>query len=80
MRGYLTEEEKQNRPRITKELILRVLSYLKPYKKQLLLVLICLAVSSVCSLLPSVITGKIIDEGLIGRSMKALITYILLVL
>ena len=78
MRGYLTDEEKKNRPKITKELIFRVLSYLKPYKKQLLLVLLCLAVSSVCSLLPSVITGKIIDEGLIGRSMKALVTYILL--
>ena len=78
MRGYLTDEEKKNKPKVTKAMLVRILGYLKPYKKQLLLVLLCLTVSSICSLLPSVITGKIIDEGLIGRSMKALITYILI--
>ena len=29
-RGFLTEEEKKNRPKLTKELLLRILSYLKP--------------------------------------------------
>ena len=32
--------------------------------------------SSVAGILPSILTGKIIDEGLIGRSMKLLIFYI----
>ncbi len=77
-RGFLTEEEKQNRPKVTKELLARIFSYLKPYWKQLLLVLVCITVSSVCSLFPSIITGKILDEGLIGRNLRALILYIVL--
>ena len=77
-RGFLTEEEKQNRPKVTKELLVRIFSYLKPYWKQLLLVLVCITVSSVCSLFPSIITGKILDEGLIGRNLRALILYIVL--
>ena len=77
-RGFLTEEEKQNRPKVTKELLARIFSYLKPYWKQLLLVLVCITVSSVCSLFPSIITGKILDEGLIGRDLRALILYIVL--
>ncbi|MBP3891102.1 MAG: ABC transporter ATP-binding protein [Solobacterium sp.] len=76
--GFLTEEEKQNQPKVTKELLLRVFSYLKPYWKQLLLVFVAIIASSIFSLLPSILTGKIIDEGLIGRNFDALIKYIVL--
>ena len=77
-RGYLTEEEKQNRPKVTGDLLKRIFSYLKPYWKQMALVLLCIIVSSCFSLMPSILTGKIIDEGLIGRSLSALIRYIIL--
>ena len=77
-RGFLTEEEKQNRPKVTGALLKRIFSYLSPYWKQLTLVLICLAVSSVFSIFPSILTGRLIDEGLIGRNLSALIRYILL--
>ena len=77
-RGFLTEEEKKNRPKITKDLLKRIFSYLKPYWKQQLLVLLCITISSVCSIFPSILTGKILDEGLIGRSLRALVLYILL--
>ena len=76
-RGYLTEEEKKNRPKVTRPLIKRILSYLKPYWKQMAVVLLCIIVSSVLGLLPSVLTGRIIDEGLIGRDLKMLVTLIL---
>ena len=76
MRGFMTEEEKESTPKITFALIKRVFSYLKPYWKQLILVLIAIAISSILSLMPSILTGKIIDEGIIGRSMKLLIIYI----
>ncbi len=59
--SYLTEEEKKNTPKITKALLQRVFSYLKPYWRQLTLVLVCIAVSSFCSLFPSILTGHIID-------------------
>lgn len=64
---YLTEEEIKNRPRVTKALLLRVFSYLKPYRAQLVLVLLLIIVSSSFSLAPSIISGKILDEGLIAR-------------
>ena len=60
-KGFLTEEEKKNRPKVTKKLILRILGYLKPYKWHFLLVFIALIISAVLGLFPSVITGKIVD-------------------
>ena len=81
---FLTDEEKQNAPKITKELLQRVFSYLKPYWKQLALVLGCIVVSSICSLFPSILTGNIIDVltgknlgGWIGEGISALIRLIL---
>ena len=75
---FLTEEEMKNRPKVTWPLLKRVFSWLTPYKKQMALVLLCILVSSVFTLLPSVLTGRIIDEGLIARSMPKLVQYILL--
>ena len=75
---FLTEEEKKTAPKVSKALLARIFSYLKPYWKQMLVTLICLALSSVLGLLPSILTGKIVDEGLIGRNLSALIRYIVL--
>ncbi len=83
--SFLTEEEKQNSPRITKALVKRVLSYLRPYRKHLALVLCCIAVSSVCSLFPSILTGYMVDVltgrslgGWIGAGISALVRLIVL--
>ena len=73
---YLTEEEKANQPKVTPELLKRVFSYLKPYTKQLILVILCIIVSSFFTILPSIITGKIVDEGLLKKDLNALIFYI----
>ena len=72
-RGFLTEEEKANVPKLTKELLLRILSYLTPYRWQFLLVFLTIIVSSVVGLLPSIITGKIVDDALVGKNMELLI-------
>ena len=77
-RGYLTDEEKANRPKITGALLKRIYSYLKPYWKQMALVLLCISVSSLCSLFPAIITGRILDEGLIGRNLQKLVQWLLL--
>ena len=77
-RGFMTEEEKANQPRVTGALLKRVFSYLKPYSGKLVLVLLCIAAASFCSLLPSILTGKIIDEGLTQRNLSALVKYIVL--
>lgn len=75
--GFLTEEEKQNRPKVTLPLLKRIFSYLKPYWKQMTFVLVCIIISSVLGLLPSVLTGKIIDDGLTQGNMRMLVILIL---
>ncbi|MBR4743110.1 MAG: ABC transporter ATP-binding protein, partial [Oscillospiraceae bacterium] len=77
-RGFMSEEEKASLPKVTPALLKRVFSCLTPYWKQLILTLLCIIVSSVFVLLPSILTGKIIDEGLIGRNLSKLIFYLAL--
>ncbi len=73
---YLTEEEKKNQPKVTKELLLRVFSYLAPYWKQMVVVLAAIFISSLLNLYPSILTGRIVDEGLIGRNLPMLVRLI----
>ena len=75
---FLTEEEKQSMPKVTKELLLRILSYLKPYWLQLLLVLLAIVLSATVGLLPSIITGRVVDEALVGQNMRLLIQLLLM--
>ncbi len=77
-RGFLTDEEKQNMPKVTKQLLLRILSYLKPYWLQFLLVFVAILLSATVGLLPSIITGRIVDEALVGKDLKLLIRLLLL--
>ena len=78
-RSFLTEEEKKNKPKVTKGLLLRILSYLKPYKWQFLLVFAALAVSAVLGLFPSIITGKIVDSIIADdRSLNLLLKIVVL--
>lgn len=72
-RGFLTDEEKQNVPKVSWALIKRILSYLKPYWFQFLLVFLTILVSAGVGLLPSIITGRIVNEALVGKDMKLLI-------
>lgn len=72
-RGFLTEEEKENLPKVDKALILRILSYLKPYRLQFTFVFLAILLSAIVGLLPSIITGKIVDQALINKDMKLLI-------
>ena len=77
-RGFLTDEEKKEMPKVTKDLILRILSYLKPYWFQFVLVFAAILLSSVVGLLPSIITGRIVDQALVGKDLKLLIRLLLL--
>lgn len=78
-RNFLTEEEKKNKPKLTKGLLKRILSYLKPYKWHFLLVFIALVISAVLGLFPSVITGKIVDSIISdSRSVALLLRLVVL--
>ncbi|MCQ2424833.1 MAG: GNAT family N-acetyltransferase [Lachnospiraceae bacterium] len=76
-RGFLTEEEKQNMPKVTKGLLLRIFSYLKPYWLQFIFVFIAILLSATVGLFPSIITGKIVDQALVGKDMKLLVQLLL---
>jgi len=65
-------------PKVTKELLLRILSYLKPYWLQFLLVFVAILLSAAVGLLPSIITGRIVDEALVGRNMELLIKLLIM--
>ena len=75
--GFLTEEEKKNKPQVTWPLIRRILGYLQPYWKQFALVFVIILASSVVGLLPSIITGRIVDDALVGKDMILLVRLLL---
>ena len=78
-RGFLTEEEKKQKPKLTKDLLFRILKYLKPYKWHFMLVFIALIVSAVLGLFPSVITGQIVDSIIASSTtMSGLIKLIIM--
>ena len=77
-RGFLTEEEKKDLPKVDGALIRRILSYLKPYWLQFILVFVTILLSAVIGLFPSIITGKIVDEALVGQNMALLVKLLIL--
>ena len=70
---FMTDEEKQQGPKVTKGLLLRIASYLKPYKFQFALVFITILLSAAIGLLPSIITGRIVDQALVGKNLQLLV-------
>ena len=77
-RGFLTEEEKKNLPQVNRALLGRILGYLKPYWLQFLLVFVTILLSAVVGLLPSIITGRIVDEALVGKNMRLLVQLLIM--
>ncbi len=77
-RSNLTEEEKLNKPEISSALLKRIFSYLVPYWPRLTLVFLAIIASSLFGLLPPLLTGRIIDEGLIRMNYSVLVQLIAL--
>lgn len=78
MNKFLTEEEKANAPKVTKALLKRIAAYLVPYWKQLLFVIITIALSAIIGVLPSLITGRIVDDALVGKDLALLVKLLLM--
>ncbi|HNZ82368.1 MAG TPA: ABC transporter ATP-binding protein [Sedimentibacter sp.] len=74
--GMASDEEIKNRPKVTKELIFRIFSYLKPYRIWLFFCIITIVLISVLNVMPAVLTGRIIDEGFIGGDFSLLVMLI----
>ena len=69
----LTEKEKENAPKLTFALLKRVFSYIMPYWTRMLVVLICIVASTWLALRPTILLGRIVDEGLLGGDLDLLI-------
>ena len=67
---FLTEEEKQNMPKVTKVLLARILGYLKPYRLQFVFVFIAILISAAVGLLPSIITGSVIFSSAVSTGIR----------
>ena len=76
-RGFLSDEEKASMPTVTPALLKRVFSWLKPYRLQFILTLVIIGLSAILDLYPSILTGRIVDEGLINRDMPLLVKLII---
>ncbi|MBQ2780121.1 MAG: ABC transporter ATP-binding protein [Clostridia bacterium] len=77
-RRPLTDEEKAQRPKLTGPLARRILSYLKPYWKRVALVMVIILISAGLGLMPSVLTGRMIDDGLVAGNYEVLVQLVLL--
>lgn len=77
---FLTDEEKAAAPKVTKALLTRILSYLKPYWPQFLAVFVVIVIAAILGLFPSIITGRIVDEALVGEDLRYLIQLLLIAL
>src|SRR5690606_19829621 len=66
------------RAKVTKELLLRIGRYYKPYWKQIALTLIAVAVGQALSLVPTMMTKNIIDVALPQRNLALLARFALL--
>ena len=77
---FLTDEEKANMPKLTKGLVVRILSYLKPYMLQFALVFVAIVIAAIVGLLPSIVTGMIVDEALVGEDLRYLVQLLLIAL
>ncbi|HOB08176.1 MAG TPA: ABC transporter ATP-binding protein [Limnochordia bacterium] len=78
--GRLMRYSRDDLPRakVTKELLLRIGRYYKPYWKQIALTLIAVAVGQALSLVPTMMTKNIIDVALPQRNLALLARFALL--
>ena len=65
---------------MTRAFLGRIFSYLKPYWLQFLLVFVVIIASAVLGLVPSIVTGRIVDEALVGEDLRFLVQLLLIAL
>lgn len=76
----LSEQDKASAPKLTRAFLMRIFGYLKPYWPQFLLVFVVIIVSAVLGLVPSIVTGRIVDEALVGEDLQFLVQLLLIAL
>lgn len=77
-RGMRFYHETDEKPHITKALIFRILSYFKPYWKQMIVMFLTVITTSALGVVPSLLTKNIIDIALPNEDIRLLAGYIVL--
>lgn len=72
----LDREINEQPPKITLQLLKRIYFYLKPYTLQLMIIMTVILLAALLGVLPSMLTGRIIDEGFIGGDFNKLVKLI----
>lgn len=75
MKFYKETDEK---PNITKSLVIRILTYFLPYWKLMIAMFLTIITTSVLGIIPSILTKEIIDSALPTGNLKLLLLYILM--
>lgn len=72
---YLDDEAK---PKMNKAMFRRIFKYYLPYWRLLVLLVVCIVVTSLLGLVPSLLTKEIIDKALPDKNFRLLVNMILL--
>lgn len=70
-------DEKMEKPKMTKQLLTRIVKYFLPYWKQMMLALAVIIITSVLGIIPPILIKDIVDKALPEKSVKLLSIYIL---
>jgi len=70
--------ETDEKPNITKSLVVRILTYFLPYWKMMIVMFLTIITTSVLGIIPSILTKDIIDVALPKENMNLLLLYTLL--
>jgi len=68
--SYVRYDEEQDRPSVDRALLRRVLSYARPYRRELLVVLVTIVVISLLSLMPPLIMRSLIDDAIPNEDLR----------
>ncbi|NGM83498.1 ABC transporter ATP-binding protein [Paenibacillus sp. 7124] len=71
--GRMKFDDSQEKPDLSKEMLLRISRYFLPYWKQTLVVLAILAATSVLGLLPPLLIQQIVDHALPDKDLRLLV-------
>lgn len=77
-RGAHFYRETNEKPKITKALLIRIISYFKPYWKLVSVMFVAIIATSTLGIVPSILTKNIIDVALPKENLKLLLFLIIL--
>jgi ATP-binding cassette subfamily B protein len=68
-RSYIRYDEERDRPKVDRALLRRVLSYARPYRRLLVIVLATIALITVVSLAPPLLMRDLLDRAIPGKDI-----------